>query len=371
MTGSDLALFAVVAARFLVPLLIPRYPLPGVFASILVDAADESILRALLGTGFSGYQPYDKALDVYSLTITMLAALRNWRSRPAVEIGRVLYYLRLAGVLLFELTAWRPWLLIFPNTFEYFFIFYELVRAWWSPARVTARAWLVAALALWLGLKVPQEYLLHIVQIDSTDLIRELFLARLSLGAGWEEGLAQLISALGGVVVVVIVTLLIRMLAPPRQHRVRLAADPVGGADDSASQVAAGWRVFDRHLAEKVVLVGALTVIFARILPGMAASPMVLVVGVAVIAALNSFLLIRWVRRGRTLPPALPGFLLLAASNIAFVLAADLMLRRHGFGLAAPASVFLLLLLSLVVTLYDRWHPVFDARFGGHPRAST
>jgi hypothetical protein len=33
-----------------------------------------------------------------------------------------------------------------------------------------------------------------------------------------------------------------------------------------------------------------------------------------------------------------------------------------------PAAVFFLLLLSLVVTMYDRWHPVFDVRFG--PAAS-
>ena len=31
-------------------------------------------------------------------------------------------------MLAFELTQWRPLLVVFPNTFEYFFIGYEVVR---------------------------------------------------------------------------------------------------------------------------------------------------------------------------------------------------------------------------------------------------
>src|SRR5574341_226126 len=145
MPATDIVVFAVVAARFLVPLAIPRYPLPGVLASIAIDAADRSLFQALLGADFPGYQPYDKALDVYSLSVTMLAVLRNWQVRPAVAIARVLFYVRLVGVLGFELSGWRPLLVIFPNTFEYFFVCYEVVRAGWSPERLGGRWYLAAA----------------------------------------------------------------------------------------------------------------------------------------------------------------------------------------------------------------------------------
>lgn len=360
MTATDGVVFAVVAARFLLPLVIPKYPLPGILASIVVDAADQSIFQALLGTDLPGYQPYDKALDVYSLSITMLATLRNWQSRQAVEIARVLFYFRLLGVLSFELTGWRPLLLIFPNTFEYFFILYEIVRAWWSPVRLSTRSLLLAAVAIWIVIKVPQEYLLHVARLGLADVIKEKVLA--------ERSLAQLLTVVVAVVVVAVLGLLVRALVGPQQHPLRLAADPIAEAQEWAGRVAKRWGVLDRHLVEKVVLVGSLTVIFAQIVPGMDASPTQLVGGVTVFATSNSLLLLHRVRKGRPVAPAVLSFLILAFTNVVFVLAVHLMLRRHHGGLSVPASVFFLLLLSLVVTLYDRWHPVFDERFRGAAR---
>ena len=72
-------------------------------------------------------------MDVYYLAIAYLSTLRNWTSRPAFRVARFLYFYRLVGVVAFELTQWRPLLLIFPNTFEYFFIAYEVVRLRWDP----------------------------------------------------------------------------------------------------------------------------------------------------------------------------------------------------------------------------------------------
>jgi hypothetical protein len=355
----------VIAARFLVPLVIPKYPLPGILASIAVDAADQSILHVVLGTDLPAYQPFDKAFDVYSLSITMLTVLRNWQSRPAVEIARVLFYFRLLGVFSFELTGWRPLLLIFANTFEYFFIFYEVARAWWSPLRLGTGALLRAAVAIWIVIKLPQEYALHVARLDVSDVIRDGIL-RAPVTAGWAEAVAQLLSAAAAVVGVAVIGLAVRALAPPPQHPRRLAADPLPVSIDEAHEwarhVARRWRVLDRHLVEKIVLVGCLTVIFAQIVPGLNATVAQLVGGVAAVATLNSLLLLRRARKGRPVPPAVPSFLLLAGTNVAFVLAAHQLLRPHG-SLSVPAAVFFLLLLTLIVTLYDRWHPVFDERF--------
>ena len=359
-------MFAVIAARFLVPLIIPKYPLPGVLASIVVDAFDRSVFQVLLGTDLPGYQPYDKAFDIYSLSVTMLATLRNWQSRPAVAIARFLFYFRLLGVFSFELTGWRPLLLIFANTFEYFFIFYEIVRAWWSPVRLSTRALLQAAVVILIVIKIPQEYALHVSRLDVTDVIKEKIL-HAPVTAGWAEGIAQLLSVAAVAVGVAVIGLGVRVMAPPRQHPLRLAADPlplsIDEAHEWASHVAKHWRVLDRHLVEKIVLVGFLTVIFAQIVPGMDARPTQLVGGVAAVVTLNSLLLLRRTRKGRPVPPAVLSFLLVAVTNVAFVLAAHLMLRRHHGGLSVPASVSFLLLLTLIVTLYDRWHPVFDERF--------
>ena len=45
---SDLViLFAILATRFVVPLFIPRFPLPAILVCLVVDAADQSILQKL------------------------------------------------------------------------------------------------------------------------------------------------------------------------------------------------------------------------------------------------------------------------------------------------------------------------------------
>ena len=128
----------VVAVRLLLPLLIPRYPLPAILASLVVDAADQTIFQAF-GFDPPGYQGYDKAMDVYYLAIAYLATLRNWTNTGAFEVSRFLYFYRLVGVVAFELSQVRALLLVFPNTFEYFFIAYEAWRTRWQTARVTPR----------------------------------------------------------------------------------------------------------------------------------------------------------------------------------------------------------------------------------------
>src|SRR5512147_2436858 len=95
---SDLTVFwAVVLVRLLVPLLIPRFPLPAVLACFVVDATDQTLFQAFTHLDLTDYQDYDKALDVFYLSIAMLATLRNWASYSAVQIARALFYFRLIG----------------------------------------------------------------------------------------------------------------------------------------------------------------------------------------------------------------------------------------------------------------------------------
>src|SRR3954471_12646005 len=126
---------AVVLIRLLVPLLVFRYPLPSILASLVVDAADQTVFQQLTDLDLTDYQSYDKALDVYYLCLAYLSTLRNWRQQDAFVISRFLFYYRLVGVVLFEL--WdrddRVLLLVFANTFEYFFIAYHVVALLWEP----------------------------------------------------------------------------------------------------------------------------------------------------------------------------------------------------------------------------------------------
>ena len=115
------------------------------------------------------YQSYDKALDIYYLTITYLSTLRNWSNLFAFELGRFLFYYRLVGSALFGITNLRPLLFIFPNVFEYYFIFYEVVRLKWDPLLLTKEKLITTAALTWILVKIPQEYWIHIAEMGTID----------------------------------------------------------------------------------------------------------------------------------------------------------------------------------------------------------
>src|SRR5262245_18210086 len=98
----------VVGARLHVQLATPKFPLPASIAAIVSDLVDGTIaFYAFANVGLTDYQGYDKALDVYYLSIQYLSTMRNWDNLAAFNIGRMLFYSRLTGGLLFELTQIR------------------------------------------------------------------------------------------------------------------------------------------------------------------------------------------------------------------------------------------------------------------------
>ena len=138
----------------------------------MVDAADQSIFQAFTDDPLPGYQAYDKALDVFYLAIVYFSAMRNWRDPAAFEVTRFLYIYRLVGVTLFELFHHRWLLLVFPNTFEYFFIAYEAVRTRWNPLRLTATALVTMAAVIWVFQAAPRVVDPH-RQLDFTDFMAD------------------------------------------------------------------------------------------------------------------------------------------------------------------------------------------------------
>ena len=166
---QTLVFVAVVGARFLVPLLIPRFPLPAIIACLVLDAADQSIFQAF-GFDPPGYQSYDKAMDVYYLAIAYLSTLRNWTSLPAFQVSRFLYFYRLVGVVAFELTQVRGrccWSSRTPSSTSSSPT-RRSARAG-DPARCSMRCWVVVAAAIWVFIKLPQEWWIHVAQLDFTD----------------------------------------------------------------------------------------------------------------------------------------------------------------------------------------------------------
>lgn len=343
---------AVVGGRLLLPLLIFRYPLPAIIGCLVLDGVDQTIFQAL-GYDPPGYQGYDKAMDVYYLAIAYLATMRNWRSLDAFRVARFLYFYRLVGVVAFELSQARPLLLIFPNTFEYFFIAYESVRSRWSPRRFGLRAWILVAALIWVVVKLPQEYWLHIAQLDLTDVLRDNTWAPPALGA--------LILAAAAVYWWVV-----RPRLPVADHKWRITADPMPEQMDEPSEQAA-WHsrwgaIRTWATAEKIVLVGLLAVVFAQSLPGARASSLSLFVGVGVVVVVNAAFTLSMARRRPSFASLGITFLARLVANVILVFASDQVLSRQGSEIDVISTLFFLSLISLITSVHDRYRPVLATR---------
>lgn len=351
-TTTAIVFIAVVAGRFLVPLLILRYPLPAIIACLVLDGYDQSIFQ-WFGHDPPGYQSYDKAMDVYYLAIAYIATLRNWTSYWAFQVAWFLYFFRLLGVVLFELTHLRPLLLVFANAFEYFFIAYEAIRSRWQVSLRDLRFWVVLAAGIWVVVKLPQEYWIHVAQMDLSETL---------LDHPWTIG--ALLAVVVGAAVAVRV-LVWQHLGTP-QHPLVLVADPVPSEMDSAAERAA-WtaryaKVRSAATVEKIVLVGLVSVVFANVLPDYEGSQLQLFIGVGVVVAINALFTIVASRRMWTVESAWAGFVGRLALNVGLVVLADWLLGRSRGDLDFVDTFFFLSMISLITSLHDRYRPVHAVR---------
>ena len=379
MDWSDAVIFwAVVGARVLVPLAVFRFPLPAMLAALVIDGLDQTIFQAATSLSLDGYQSYDKALDVYYLSMAYLAMHRNWVSRPAFDVGRFLYYYRLVGVVLFEQTQIRALLLVFPNTFEYAFDVYEAVRTRWDPRRLTLAACIGVAAFIWIVIKLPQEWWIHVAELDATDLLKEVVFG-VSAETSWPDAIAAAPWVLVVVIVAALALLgLLRWLViprlPPADHPFTLDADAhqpmVDGDAIDAARARIAERVVTLELLEKVVLIGLVSVIFSRMLPGADPTAVSILVAVVVLVVANTVVSSVLIRIGERPSGAIKSFLVALAVNIGLVgIGQGVLGLLPGAGQLEHAVVFVFLL-SIIVTGYDRYRPLYKARFAGGPLPS-
>jgi hypothetical protein len=152
-----LEVIVIAAVRIAGSLPVLRWAFLGGLLAIFIDLSDLFLMGVLDLGGVPDYQSLDKWLDQVYLALFLVVALR-W-SNPARSISIALYLYRLIGFVLFELTGERALLLLFPNVFEFWFIFvaavgHERIGRWSRPQ-----------LGLTLGvltlLKEVQEWALH------------------------------------------------------------------------------------------------------------------------------------------------------------------------------------------------------------------
>ena len=344
------ALFGVVLlVRFLLPFVIFRYPLPGVIACLIVDAADQTIFQ-WFGYDPPFYQSYDKAMDVFYLAIAYVSVMRNWASAAAAGVARVLFYWRQVGVALFEQFGLSWLLLVFPNTFEYFFIAAEGMRGRWDIRRIRLRTWVLLAAGIWVFIKLPQEWWLHIAKFDFTDAVR----AHPWFGVAVVVGVVLLL-----VVFLFVVRPRLKAADHPFTLRAPVLPDGMRSADDRRRWLVEHGRVWSWPTLDKAILVGLLGVIFGSLLPGFDPSVVDLAIWATVVVLVNSALSLRQVRRGRiaqTIPGSIIGH---GVVNVALaVLAVFLAGERSSY----PDAILLGVLFAVVIALYDVYRPVYEWR---------
>ena len=151
------------ALRLLIPLLILRWPIIGMFASMYLDLQDFNYWNIQTDQDMANYQAWDKIMDIYFLSIAFYVSL-SWKEILAKKLSIFFFSLRAFGVLALLFVHSRELLLFFPNIFENFFLFYLLFKTFTNNARLfTSIPVTIAILASIIIPKVIAEYYLHIL----------------------------------------------------------------------------------------------------------------------------------------------------------------------------------------------------------------
>ena len=357
MSSDTLIFLIVVGLRLGVPLLILRYPLPAILAALVIDAADQTIFQNNTDLNLDGYQGYDKALDVYYLAIAYLSTFRNWADPFAARVAQALWYYRLVGVVAFELSGERALLLIFPNTFEYFFIAYEVVRLAWDPSRLSKRAVIGLAAFIWIFVKLPQEWWIHIAQLDFTDFMKEDVFG-VPVDTSWGEAIGENLWFVGLLAVLAVgVALLARWAlhtAPPPDWPVSVDVDdhPQSTRVDSTPETP---RTLEWDLLEKALLASLISIIFSQVLPDLDSSPLQVTWTTTVFVVAMSLAAIGLSRFGVSWTSTLGQFVGTLAVGAGLVVLYLWLLRRSDEPINEAAAVFFVVLLSLIIALFDRF----------------
>lgn len=347
----------VLGLRFFVPLLILRYPLPGLVAAVLADSIDGAVLSGYTSYSLDGYQHFDKAFDTYYLALAYVAMLRNWTDPVAITIGRLLWFYRLVGVALFAVGGGRHLLFVFPAAFEIYFVIYEVIRVRWRASRLGVAHLMSIGVAAWL-LKLPQEYWLHIAEGSTTDWAKETIFGVDTSTSRFDILVANpwLVPLAAGVVAAAVWSwrLLLRHLPPP-DHPNRFDAnrhERPGRERREASRTADA--LLGSALLEKLTLVCLVGIVFAEFLD-VNASTVQLIIALTFLVVVNALVTSSLAPPGEHPRSVVNDVAVMCAINTPLIFSFAVLARWSEASLGVISGVCYLVVLSLFIGLHDRY----------------
>jgi hypothetical protein len=121
-------------------------------------------------------------------------------------------------------------------------------------------------------------------------------------------------------------------------------------------------RVLEWDVLEKAMLASLIAVIFGQVIPDTTSTPLQMTFTVSVIVVANAAVSLWLAGRGRSWATTGRQFVAMVGVNAVITLVYFTLFRRDDVN--EGAAVFFLLLLSLIITLYDRYRPL---RSAGYP----
>ena len=161
----------VVAAKYLLPLLLIPFPFLAGWANFVLDSADGELLIPL-GLSDPVYQQIDKSADYVTYAFMVVAAWR-WPLRRVIV---ALFALRTVGQALFFITSNEIVFFLFPNFLEPLFLVYATILFFKhseAPAFFARHA--VVIWVLVVAYKLQDEFITHVANVDRSELIARLF----------------------------------------------------------------------------------------------------------------------------------------------------------------------------------------------------
>ena len=169
----------IVAAKFVLPVLIVPFPFAAGWANFVLDGIDGDLLIPL-GLPNDVYQPVDKLSDWVTYVAIVVVGYRNQWPIRRLMLG--LFVFRSIGQVAFLLTENELFLALFPNFLEPLFLVTATILAWervvrhhpdWQEeafALVHRHRWLIGTLIV--VYKLQDEYFTHIGNIDRSEFLQ-------------------------------------------------------------------------------------------------------------------------------------------------------------------------------------------------------